>query len=57
MYTIQKQSLPNNYLIWDPQLTPENEIITFETEAEAQAEVDELNSAYVDGMLYRVTLI
>ncbi len=57
MYTIQKQSLPNNYLIWDPQLTPENEIITFETEAEAQAKVDELNSAYVDGMLYRVVLI
>ncbi len=57
MYTIQKQFIPGNDSIWVQQLTPEDEIFTFETEAEAQAKVDELNSAYVDGMLYRVVLI
>jgi hypothetical protein len=56
MYTIQKQFIPGNDSIWVQQLTPEDEIFTFETEAEAQAKADELISADTEGRSYRVVL-
>jgi hypothetical protein len=54
MYTIQKQFIPGNDSIWVQQLTPEDEIFTFETEAEAQTKADELTSADTEGRTYRV---
>jgi hypothetical protein len=54
MYQIQKQFIPGNNSIWVVQLTPEDEIFTFETEAEAQAKVDELTSSDTEGRTYRV---
>jgi hypothetical protein len=57
MYTIQKQFIPGNDSIWVQQLTPEDEIFTFETEAEAQAKADELTSADTEGRLYRVASV
>ena len=54
MYTIQKQFIPGNDSIWVQQLTPEDEIFTFETEAEAQAKADELQSLDNTGRSYRV---
>ena len=57
MYTIQKQFIPGNDSIWVQQLTPEDEIFTFETEAEAQAKSDELDSIDTEGRLHRIALI
>jgi hypothetical protein len=57
MYTIQKQFILGNDSIWVQQLTPEDEIFTFETEAEAQAKVDELNSIDTEGRLHRIALV
>ncbi len=57
MYTIQKQFIPGNDSIWVQQLTPEDEIFTFETEAEAQAKVDELTPSDTEGRLYRIASI
>jgi hypothetical protein len=57
MYTIQKQFIPGNDSIWVQQLTPEDEIFTFETEAEAQAKADELTSADTEGRSYRIASI
>jgi hypothetical protein len=54
MYSIQKQFIPGNDSIWVQQLTPEDEIFTFETEAEAQAKADELISSDTEGRLYRI---
>jgi hypothetical protein len=54
MYTIQKQFIPGNDSIWVQQLTPEDEIFTFETEAEAQTKADELTSSDTEGRTYRV---
>jgi hypothetical protein len=54
MYTIQKQFIPGNDSIWVQQLTSEDTIFTFETEAEAQAKADELISADTEGRLYRI---
>jgi hypothetical protein len=55
MYTIQKQFIPGNDSIWVQQLTPEYEIFTFETEAEAQTKADELTSADTECRTYRVS--
>jgi hypothetical protein len=57
MYSIQKQFIPGNDSIWVQQLTPEDEIFTFETEAEAQAKVDELISSDTEGRLYRIASV
>jgi len=57
MYQIQKQFIPGNNSIWVVQLTPEDEIFTFETEAEAQAKADELTSADTEGRLYRIASV
>jgi hypothetical protein len=57
MYQIQKQFIPGNNSIWVVQLTPEDEIFTFETEAEAQAKADELTSIDTEGRLYRIALV
>jgi hypothetical protein len=57
MYTIQKQFIPGNDSIWVQQLTPEDEIFTFETEAEAQTKADELTSADTESRLYRVASV
>ena len=57
MYTIQKQFIPGNDSIWVQQLTPEDTIFTFETEAEAQAKVDELISADTEGRSYKVASV
>jgi len=57
MYTIQKQFIPGNDSIWVQQLTPEDEIFTFETEAEAQAKSDELDSIDTEGRLHRIASI
>ena len=54
MYTIQKQFIPGNDSIWVQQLTPEDEIFTFETEAEALSKADELTSSDTEGRFYRV---
>lgn len=54
MYTIQKQFIPGTNSIWVQQLTPEDTIFTFETEAEAQTKADELTSTDVEGRLYRI---
>ena len=57
MYIIQKQFIPGNDSIWVQQLTPEDEIFTFETEAEAQAKADELTSSDTEGRFYRVVSV
>jgi hypothetical protein len=57
MYTIQKQFIPGNDSIWVQQLTPEDEIFTFETEAEAQAKADELTSTDTEGRSYRIASV
>ena len=57
MYTIQKQFIPGNDSIWVQQLTPEDEIFTFETEAEAQAKIAELDSTDADGRKHRFIFI
>jgi hypothetical protein len=57
MYTIQKQFIPGNDSIWVQQLTPEDEIFTFETEAEAQAKADELTSIDTEGRSYRIASV
>ncbi len=57
MYTIQKQFIPGNDSIWVQQLTPECTIYSFETEAEAQAKADELNSIDTEGRLHRIISI
>jgi hypothetical protein len=57
MYTIQKQFIPGNDSIWVQQLTPEDEIFTFETEEEAQAKADELTSTDTEGRFYRVVSV
>jgi hypothetical protein len=54
MYTIQKQFIPGLDSIWVQQLTPEDEIFTFETEAEALSKADELTSSDTEGRTYRV---
>jgi hypothetical protein len=54
MYTIQKQFIPGNDSIWVQQLTPEDPIYTFETEAEALSKADELTSSDTEGRTYRV---
>lgn len=54
MYTIQKQLIPGNDQIWVVQLTPEDTSYEFETEAEAQAKVDELNSIDTEGRNHRI---
>lgn len=54
MYTIQKQFIPGNDSIWVQQLTPEDPIFTFETEAEALSKADELTSSDTEGRTYRV---
>jgi hypothetical protein len=54
MYTIQKQFIPGNDSIWVQQLTPEDEIFTFETEEEALAKMTELTSTDTEGRFYRV---
>jgi hypothetical protein len=57
MYSIQKQFIPGNDSIWVQQLTPEDEIFTFETEAEAQAKADELTSSDTEGRSYRIASV
>jgi hypothetical protein len=57
MYSIQKQFIPGNDSIWVQQLTPEDEIFTFETEAEAQAKIAELDSTDADGRKHRFIFI
>jgi hypothetical protein len=57
MYTIQKQFIPGNDSIWVQQLTPEDEIFTFETEEEALAKITELTSTDTEGRFYRVASI
>ena len=57
MYIIQKQFIPGNDSIWVQQLTPEDEIFTFETEAEAQAKADELTSVDTEGRSYRIASV
>jgi len=54
MYTIQKQFIPGNDSIWVQQLTPEDPIYSFETEAEALSKADELTSSDTEGRTYRV---
>lgn len=56
MYTIQKQFILGNDSIWVLQLKPGDEVLIFETEAEAQAKADELNSSDTEGRSYRVAL-
>lgn len=57
MYTIQKQFIPGNDSIWVQQLTPEDTIFTFETEAEAQTKADELTSTDTEGRSYRIASV
>jgi hypothetical protein len=57
MYTIQKQFIPGNDSIWVQQLTPEDEIFTFETEEETQAKIAELDSTDADGRKHRFIFI
>lgn len=57
MYQIQKQFIPGNNSIWVVQLTSEDTIFTFETEAEAQAKADELTSIDTEGRLYRIASV
>jgi hypothetical protein len=57
MYTIQKQFIPGNDSIWVQQLTSEDTIFTFETEAEAQAKADELTSTDTEGRSYRIASV
>jgi hypothetical protein len=57
MYSIQKQFIPGNDSIWVQQLTSEDEIFTFETEAEAQAKADELILSDAEGRLYRIASV
>jgi hypothetical protein len=57
MYSIQKQFIPGNDSIWVQQLTPEDEIFTFETEAEALSKADELTSSDTEGRSYRIASI
>ena len=44
-------------MIWVAQLTLEDLIYNYDTEAEAQAKADELQAADLDGRQYRVTQI
>jgi hypothetical protein len=57
MYTIQKQFIPGLDQIWVQQLTSEDTIYTFETEAEAQAKADELDSIDTEGRLHRIASV
>lgn len=57
MYQIQKQFIPGNNSIWVVQLTSEDEIFTFETEAEAQSKSDELDSIDTEGRSYRIASV
>lgn len=57
MYTVQKQFILGNDSIWVQQLTFEDEVFTFETEAEAQAKVNELISADTEGRSYKVASV
>jgi hypothetical protein len=57
MYQVQLQFVPGNNMIWVAQLTLEDLIYNYDTEAEAQAKADELQAADLDGRQYRVTQI
>lgn len=54
MYQVQMQFIPGNDMIWVAQLTPEDPIYNYDTEAEAQAKADELQAADPTGRQYRV---
>ena len=54
MYQVQLEFLSGNDTIWVAQLTPEDPIYNYDTQAEAQAKADELQAADATGRLYRV---
>jgi len=57
MYQVQIQFISGNNMIWVAQLTLEDLIYNYDTEAEAQAKADELQAADLTGRQYRVTQI
>ena len=56
-FQVQKEFIPGLDQIWVAQLTPEDPIYDYGTEAEAQAKADELQAADETGRKYRVEQI
>jgi hypothetical protein len=56
-FQVQMQFIPGLDQIWVAQLTPEDPIYDYGTEAEAQAKADELQAADETGRKYRVEQI
>ena len=54
MFQVQCQFLVGSNVIWVAQLTPDDPIYNYDTEAEAQAKADELQAADSTGRQYRV---
>ena len=56
-FQVQMQFIPGLDQIWVAQLTPEDPIYDYGTEAEAQAKAEELQAADPTGRQYRVEQI
>lgn len=56
-FQVQMQFIPGLDQIWVAQLTPEDPIYDYGTEAEAQAKAEELQAADETGRQYRVEQI
>jgi hypothetical protein len=56
-FQVQMQFIPGLDQIWVAQLTPEDPIYDYGTEAEAQAKAEELQAADETGRKYRVEQI
>ena len=54
IFQVQCQFLVGSNMIWVAQLTPDDPIYNYDTEAEAQAKADELQAADSTGRQYRV---
>ena len=57
IFQVQMQFIPGLDQIWVAQLTPEDPIYEYGTEAEAQAKAEELQAADPTGRKYRVEQI
>lgn len=57
MYQVQMEFVPGNSMIWVAQLTTEDPIYDYGTQAEAQAKADELQAADTTGRQYRAVEI
>lgn len=57
MWQVQVEFIPGNTQIWVAQLSPEDPIYEYNTEAEAQTKANELQVEDITGRKYRIVAL